>query len=208
MRVNKITNQIFHVEMDSRFELAATFCRFQEYYESPEFKGKFFSLTEYKNWYIKEKGDWSYYSDWTGFNVPGYAILYWNPKVLEPNEAKLYNYFAGRIKPFYVIGTFKGTELSTMGHELSHARYYINSSYKDAIDDIISECASLSSEIQSLQSWLLDLGYHNSVLNDEIQAYIINDCDYLKTKGIKIPWKIRRKFLKIHKKFLKKGLKA
>lgn len=76
MNCKEILPHIFHVNFSSQEELASTFLRFQEHFESPSFKGKIFSLDDYKRWYIKHSpngqktGEFTYYSDWSGFNIP------------------------------------------------------------------------------------------------------------------------------------------
>lgn len=76
----KITDKINLLVFENQKELASTFVRFQEHYESPEFAGKTFSLEEFKEWYIKnsekgrETGEFTYYEDWSGFNIPSYVM--------------------------------------------------------------------------------------------------------------------------------------
>jgi len=65
-----IRENIFLLDFETQEELTSTFLRFQEFYESPEFQGKIFTLQEYKAWYTKLKGKFSYYTDWGGFNIP------------------------------------------------------------------------------------------------------------------------------------------
>jgi hypothetical protein len=75
---------------DNQYDLASTFLRFQEHYESPEFAGKVFTLDEYKNWYINHSpraskdGVFTYYEDWNGFNIPS--------KILKP-------FYGGKFSP-------------------------------------------------------------------------------------------------------------
>lgn len=67
---------ILEVHFDDPHDCAATFLRFQEHYESPEFRGKIFTLEEYQRWYIAHSprgqttGAFTYEEDWTGFNIP------------------------------------------------------------------------------------------------------------------------------------------
>ncbi|OGZ16930.1 MAG: hypothetical protein A3H76_05890 [Candidatus Lloydbacteria bacterium RIFCSPLOWO2_02_FULL_54_12] len=67
---------VWRLSTRSRKLLAMTFVRMQEYYESgsPRFRGRIFTLGEFKDWYRKERGRWSYANDWSGFNVPSYAV--------------------------------------------------------------------------------------------------------------------------------------
>ena len=74
IKFSEIIPNIFWFNFDTQEECAKTFCRFEEYYESPFWQGKIFTLDEYKEWYIKTYGQWSYYTDWSGFNIPDYAF--------------------------------------------------------------------------------------------------------------------------------------
>ena len=80
MKVKEIIKNIFHISFSTQHELASTFLRFQEYYESPKFRGKIFSFYEYKKWYTanspkgKKTGKFTYYKDWGGFNIPSYVL--------------------------------------------------------------------------------------------------------------------------------------
>lgn len=44
----EIVDRIHVATFDTQRELCSTFLRFQEHYESPEFRGKVFSLAEYR----------------------------------------------------------------------------------------------------------------------------------------------------------------
>src|SRR3990167_8171616 len=90
IKLEEIIKNIFHLNVDTQEELTTTFLRFQEHYESPEFKGKIFTLEEFKKWYIlnspngKKTGRFTYYEDWAGFNIPS--------EVLEP-------FYEGKFNP-------------------------------------------------------------------------------------------------------------
>ena len=89
MKLEELIENIYHVSFPTRKEAASTFLRFQEHYESPQFRGKIFSLDEFKEWYTansekgKAKGKFTYYDDWGGFNIPSY--------ILEPFYKGLFN---------------------------------------------------------------------------------------------------------------------
>ncbi len=66
----------------------------------------------------------------------------------------------------YVIGVYNGKSIA---HELLHARFYMDISYKNRI---IQEWNELSATKRDyLVSFLKRLGYSDSVLIDEYQAY-------------------------------------
>ena len=73
MKLIQKTKNIFQVEAESQYDLAMTFIRIQEFYESPfrEIRGHDFILEKYMDRYAKEYGNFTYTTDWNGFNVPG-----------------------------------------------------------------------------------------------------------------------------------------
>ena len=154
--------------------MAATFIRFQEHYESPRFRGKIFSRTQYKNWYRTEKnGHFSYYEDWTGFNIPSYVFRPFydgDVRFKTDREIRLLEefkelYLSG--SKFYVIGAPAGA-VSTLNHEIAHGLYYTNPTYKKSVDEVLE-----SIDLAPIYRWLSSLGgYHDSVLADEAHAYL------------------------------------
>ena len=63
MKVVRVRKDIFHLKFNSQQELAETFLRFQEHYESPKYRGKVFTLGEFRKWYTDVHGSFSYYQD-------------------------------------------------------------------------------------------------------------------------------------------------
>ena len=70
---------------------------------------------------------------------------------------------------FYVIGTVVGDD-RTLDHEIAHALYHINPEYRK---EMIQANSNISIEIR-IHIWnkLKKLGYDNSVLGDELQAFL------------------------------------
>ncbi len=62
--VSKISEGMFYLRFDNATRMAATMMRFQEYYESPEFAGKYFTREEFVAWYAQHKAGASYVQDW------------------------------------------------------------------------------------------------------------------------------------------------
>ena len=90
--------KIYLVLFKTQYQLAATFMRFQEYYDSPQFKGKIFSVEEYMDWYANVNGKFSYFEDWPAFNIPSQTLKmffagWFNP--LTNKEKKLLDVFRG-----------------------------------------------------------------------------------------------------------------
>jgi hypothetical protein len=165
------------ISSDSQIELGKTFIRFQEYYESPnpKFKNNIFTLGEYKYWYSKEYGADTYFTDWVGFNFPSQVLEPFRKGLFDPltvYEKRLLNLLKYRDDDFYVVGANNSKILK---HEISHALYYTNKNYQKNINNILTKNTKY---LKKLKKFLLDKGYHPSVLHDEIQAYIISNDDF------------------------------
>lgn len=194
MNIIEVFPSIFHLHFPTRFLLTSTFLRFQEHYESPEFRGKIFTLEEYKKWYIsnspkgKESGEFTYYQDWSGFNIPGTVLEpffegKFNP--LTEQEQKILDTFRHlRGKAFYIIGTFGNrVPIDTLNHEIAHGFFSTNPHYKVEALQITHTLAPESR--QALIVYLKSRGgYHESVFEDEIHAYLLTVFDKLLEKNI------------------------
>lgn len=162
------------VQTDSQESLCRAFLRFQEYYESPKFKGQIFTIGQIRHWYSITYGADTYYRDWEGFNFPSYVLEPFKAGLFDPlttEEQSLLNLFKYRDDNFYVIGA---NNHSVTRHELSHALYSYDKKYKIAIDNL---CKKHYTSLSKIRKYLLDKGYHKDVLNDELQAYITDNED-------------------------------
>jgi hypothetical protein len=167
------------IQTYSQKSLCDTFLRFQEYYENPKFKQQIFTIGQIKNWYSINYGSDTYNRDWSGFNFPSTVLDPFKQGLFDPlinDEKVLLSLFKYRNDNFYIIGA---NDESTINHELSHALYWYNNKYKSQVDNI---CKKFSKELLKSKKYLLSKGYHKSVINDEIQAYLNDDDDnYLKS---------------------------
>ena len=176
----KIADRIHLLIFDNNFDLASTFLRFQEYYESPEFKGKIFTLEEYKEWYIRnskkgrETGEFTYYSDWGGFNIPSYVLdsFYegkFNP--LSEKEKLLLEQFKEKSHPFYILGVNrkKPNVEEYIEHEANHGLFYIDENYKNKVLETLEKF-----NISEIEQELLSNGYNKNSLKDEVHSHIID----------------------------------
>lgn len=191
MECKEILPHIFHLNFDTRKELASTFLRFQEHFESPSFRGKIFSLDDFKYWYVKnspkgkETGEFTYYSDWSGFNIPSEILIPFQDGLFNPlsdQEKSFLDLFEDKERPFYIIGTFQG-EKTTLKHEIAHALFYTNKEYRDEVLNVLHD---IPDEFKQVFSKALEEsgGYHYSVILDEMHAYMINGLEKLKKKGL------------------------
>ncbi len=193
MKLEELIENIYHVSFPTRKEVTSTFLRFQEHYESPQFRGKIFSLDEFKEWYTanspkgKAKKRFTYYEDWGGFNIPSHILDPFYEGLFDPlseKESKLLDAFKDKKgKKFYVIGTFGKDKQSYLQHEVAHGLFYVNQEYQL---EVLNELNKVSPDIKNnINSILLKKGYHTDVLVDETHAYLTANPVWLRKKGLK-----------------------
>jgi len=166
---------------DSQYEVASTFMRPQEYYEShlPGIRNNFFTVEQFMDAYSKHFGAFTYCQDWTGFNIPGTHLtkffkLYSHDllkkemvlkELIEKNKPK------GK---FYVIASVAGKQ-AVMKHEIAHALFHVNSTYKAHMEDLVLTIPK--KKMKTLARELHKKGYAKPVIIDEIQAYLSTSSD-------------------------------
>jgi hypothetical protein len=172
------------------YDLAMTFCRVQEFYESPikQIRGQKFTLVKLMALYAKRNnGVFTYPEDWGGFNIPGPIVA---------NLYKLgiddYNVYDGIIESihkkankeiatpnhYYLIGSDDNKK--TVEHEVCHALYFLDKEYKKKVNSILKKL--IPSARKKATGVLLELGYDKSVIDDELQAYLSTEFLSLKSK--------------------------
>jgi len=166
---------IYLIESKSRQDLAQTFMRFQEYYESPEFAGKYFTTEDFLAWYGQKYRKSVYHKDWSGFNVPSNVFnpfFEGNFDPLTDKEKKLLNFLKGVDGEFYVIGITKADYdwVETLKHELAHGMFFSDKSYREEILACISELSPNSARMS-----LKKMGYGSNVIDDEVNAYLLTE---------------------------------
>lgn len=169
-----VTKNIILLIFKNQKSITSTFLRFQEHYESPKFKNKIFSLNEYKKWYIKQKGKFSYYTDWNGFNIPSHVLKPFKQGLFNPltkKEKKLLMLLQNEDENTYIIGVHQesNTTKQTLKHEIAHGFFHTNKKYRNKVLKILKEfnTKKLKDELRTMS------GYHEDVLNDEVHAYTI-----------------------------------
>ena len=175
IKVIKPTPKIIHLKFKRKRDLTKTMLRFQEHFESPKFRNKFFSLEEFKNWYITTTEDhkFSYYSDWSGFNFPSKTLkAFYAGKFdpLTPEEKHILDLLRNEHGRFYVIATFKAEDVR---HEMAHAKFYVDSAYRNDVKRVISGI-----NIKPICKVLKEMGYNKSVFIDEAHAYLLETEEY------------------------------
>lgn len=197
-RIKKVTEPmegLIHLHFENRYDVCSTFMRVQEFYESPyeDIKGKYFTIEDYMDTYADDTGNFTYTTDWSGFNVPGNVVekfydLHWTEFLNK--EKDLYTILKPFMekygKEFYVIGTFKE---DTIDHEVAHAMYYLQPDYQRMMDNLTKQIPN--SWIKDIYDSLKELGYCDEVLKDEVQAYLATSSYWYLLKHfntINFPW--------------------
>lgn len=203
----EINNKIHLLVFDTQKEAGIAFLRFEESYESPKFKGKIFTLDKFKKWYMKNspknKGrkGFTYYSDWTAFNIPSSVLKPFYAGKFDPlslPEKKILEMFRNTPGPFYVIAVHKQTKQlrSVLHHEISHALFSLDKNYSSEVVEHLS-LFSIEPFKQELRS---NRGYHDDILHDEIQALLV---DGEKNFKAPVPKELATSLKKLYKKYSK-----
>ena len=204
--LEKLADNIFQLNIDKQEELCLTFLRFQEYYESPKFKNKIFTLEEFVEWYTKEHSEdgenFDYHKEWNGFNIPSKVLKPFieGKFILNEREKSFLKLFNDQKGDFYIIGTHSEKEESyydgLLKHELGHGLYYTNEEYKKEVNNILEK-----TDLKELSKVFKKMGYHKSVHLDESHAYLLADYDYLRDdEGVNIE-KYRKEIEKLNTLF-------
>lgn len=169
MTKHRLANGIFLLRFETQYALASTFLRFQEHYESSRFRNRVFTLEQFMDWYAKQFGAFTYYEDWAGFNIPSTALAAFSGGEFDPllrKEQQLLALFRNERRPFYIIGIAAEADLT---HELAHALYFTRPAYKQAV-----RSAMRGYDTSAFAKRLAAMGYHRSVLADEVHAYLVS----------------------------------
>ena len=195
MKLETLFNcSLLHFIGDTQYELCRTMLRFQEFYESPEFKNKIFTLGEFRKWYVQQYGSFSYYKDWSGFNFPAYIVYPFYNGLFDP-LLKEEQYIVDKVTPYiqndpYIIGTYDGDEDDIFIHELCHAFYYLDRKYRDRVNSFIDNNYNA---FEDLITWISNNGYSfdKEIIFDEVNAYVSTDNGSLNEKDIDISAKYK-----------------
>ncbi len=214
MIISQLLKNIYHVNFDRQKDLCESFMRFQEHFESPEFRGKVFSIKEYKKWYRAtspggiKSGRFTYNQDWTGFNIPSNILnpFYegrFNP--LSKKEKVFLKLFSDKISgpDFYIIGTFGDIQVSALTHEIAHALYFSDPEYREKMQSLIREIPEY--DLRRIHDYFDSTGgYHPDVFEDETHAYVAINMDYMeKNHNISSPelWEVHRRMKRIFDRY-------
>lgn len=210
-KLTKIYDGIYLCEIKNVYDLAMTFCRVQEFYESPfeEIRNKDFNMMEFQRIYsLKGTGTFTYPVDWAGFNIPSSILHKFYKGSWVETDWNMYDTAFKRVvmqikdkEPFYIIGAMENDK-NTINHELCHAFYNLKESYKRGVDKLINNIPKRI--FNKMRKALKDVGYCNKVIKDEIQAYLSSsDCSFF--DGY-VDWQENQKMGKIFNKHFNKHI--
>jgi hypothetical protein len=212
-KIKRYRKGLYLVEFDNQYDLAMTFVRYQEFYESEsrKFQYQFFKLDDFIRYYSLKhgKGSFTYPKDFNGFNLPGRVIS----EVAETLLRSKYDYLTAhdfimfkilneirkhnQTWDFYLIGVHAKGDKGTLKHELVHGLYFLKEEYRNKVEELIY---NLPKQVRKLMyKKLKEVGYSQEVYNDELNAYMStglrNNMNY---KCIK---KCREQFKKLFKEY-------
>jgi len=207
-----IMPNVYVLTYDSQYDLCMSFVRMQEFYESPKFRNKYFTLEEFMDYWASEFGNgaFDYTSRWNGFNLPSKAVskwfdMYFKRRILRDREWEIIEAVDALAieeaqdgempEKYYLIGVH--TEVSeeyreeVINHESAHALYYLYPRYKRACNHLLKNLSDTATEKASKK--LLSMGYGKNVIKDEMQAYFSTEKEDSSLKELSG----RKKFAKI-----------
>lgn len=205
MRFVQLSEKIVQLQFESQRIMGETLLRFQEYYEGQEFRGEIFTLGEFRQWYSRHFGAFTYYDDTAGFNFPSTALRPFFEGLFDPltlEETKILELFKSRSESFYVIGTYVDITGSQddIDHEIAHALYFTSRGYKAAVEKVLDRV-----NIQkTLDGIVTGLQYHTEVAYDEAHAYMATGPDVLEQQKIWYPKDVAEDLKKIFVRYKRK----
>lgn len=219
--------RLWHVTFDKQTDMTLTFLRLQEYCESPKFKGKYFHLDEYIQWYSeKYKKPFDYHLDVGAHNIPGhmfdeFMVMHedYRDSTLSRKEEQVLSLIQEHVasdgddpctdEPYYVIATCKSLpdHKGYFDHEFRHGLFYLLDDYRRDILTVLKKYIT-NRNVKKFRN-ALSKDYDKKVLNDEVHAYALTSYNpYNQSKISKLPKglaALRKDLKKIEKKYYKNG---
>jgi len=158
-------------------DVARSFFRVAEYYDGKHYGGQSrqVSLTDFLDNWMDRQGNVDYFKFWDGFNIPDHAFRSWlkSAKPLSKAEQVMVdavNRASKGLKKYCVIGV-GGTDSATLRHEMFHARYYLDSTFKGQADALIQTHKNDPAFKAITQTLIKKLDYVDHV-DEEAAAYL------------------------------------
>jgi hypothetical protein len=175
-------DHIWAIKAPDSHTRALMFMRPQEFYESSfeEIIGKQFKVSNFVNIYKQHYGkqQFTYGSDWSGFNIPSNILeecMFNIPEDEINNWDKLMLSTINTIKEiegdhnYYLLGVDELSN-SLLEHEFAHAMWFTLPEYKVEMSKMNDECDPTVKDM--MYKCITEYGYADHVLPDELQAYM------------------------------------
>jgi hypothetical protein len=167
-------------------------------------------MGKFRKWYRQDRKakHFTYYTDWTGFNVPGHVVdVFRDAKNKTPAEKELFKHLPHTREPrqgempvyynttehkidvmgkYYVIASH-GSSRTTVRHEVGHSLYYMYPAYRDMVNEVLDKAEAAPGgkrAFRAVRRLLRETGYANKTIKDETHAFIMADRDYLEEEGV------------------------
>jgi len=215
VKVTEIIEGLYHLEFPNLYLMNATLIRFQEYYESPKFKGKAFDLEDFMDWYADREGKFDYFETIEGMNFPIQMMDDMGKTVdcpFERKEGLVWDYFENDsiYEDGYIIATAKTSMMGAKAHEIAHGMYYLIPAYRREITKAMNRTLIYKSAVKTLQKALSPNCYHRSMYKDECHAHLIDgiravDMDAFTGIGREVFKELSRGLRKIYRRYLEEN---
>lgn len=205
MKLKQLYPRIYFLKFKNQYAATMSMIRFQEFYESPypKIRGKYFELEQYMDAYAKAMGNFTYCSDWNGFNVPSHVLKKFiemygedlRDKELAVLDKIDYLFPDG---PFYLI---TGHDDSVIVHEVAHGLFYVNKEYKKRVLALIKTMPETF--VSRFKDGLKKQGYCKQVYLDEMQAYCVDNYVHRRNQlpAMRVLSRDRKQFRKFYELF-------
>jgi hypothetical protein len=204
---------IYLVTFPNQYLAASTFMRFQEHYESPvpRFRKKPFGTEEFMDAYAKRRDDeFSYFTDWAGFNLPSWVLRPFLKGKFDPlsrKERALLGVVKGVEEPFYLIGC-AAEDTGIIAHEFVHGLFFTVPEYRTDVLACIKAMRH-TKPMRRMRKRLRKMGYCTAVLDDEHNAYLVTGLyKELRDKRLRKASRALKKVFKKHFGFDPNGKKG
>jgi hypothetical protein len=166
----RVCEGVHYLEFSSDAGMCWHLMRFQEFWENPRFRGKPFNREQYLSWFLAKNGE-EFKDPWVGCAFPSSAVDAFRDLRMTPDAAedKVLDRLPDSGK-YFVIAS--GPDPSTFEHELAHAFYYLDRSYRKKADAAVMGLRKSTREF--LFDQLSQLWYGPRRLMDESQAYLLD----------------------------------
>lgn len=197
IKKQKVNHRIYLLKFKSSKDASTALLRFEEFYESPKFRGRVFSHEEFKKWYKEVHGAFTYSEDWGAYNFPSSVLRpffkgKFNP--LTRAERKVLDELRDIKGKFYVVGVSEKARKEDVRHELAHALFSTVAPYKKKVNKVLRkfDISSLKYELSQKN------GYSKNVLLDEVHAWVIGSPDEFSSR---VPTRLKRSLRGIFREF-------